>query len=132
MPATKAALALVVEDEDSARELLTEVLWHEGYTTVEARDSRQAIEILDELILPSDIPCVVLLDLMLPQSSGLGVLDHLKERGANLPVVAMSGSGPALAAAHAAGTQATVAKPFDLDHLLAVVECYAHPVAAQG
>ena len=132
MPATKAALALVVDDEDAARELLTEVLWHEGYATVEARDSRQAIEILDDLILPSELPCVVLLDVMLAQSSGLGVLKHLKERGADLPVVAMSGSGPALAAARAAGTRATVAKPFDLNHLVAVVECYADPVANQG
>jgi CheY-like chemotaxis protein len=122
MPATKAALALVVEDEDAARELVTEVLWDEGYSTVEARDCRQAIEILDELILPADIPCVVLLDMALPQASGLGVLDHLKERGADLPVVAMSASVPALAAARSAGTQATLAKPFDLNQLVAVLE----------
>jgi two-component system, NtrC family, response regulator AtoC len=132
MPTTKTALALVVEDEDSARELLTEVLWHEGYATVEARDCRQAIEVLDELILPSDIPCVVLLDMMLPQASGLGVLDHLKERGADLPVVAMSGSGPALAAARAAGTQGTLAKPFDLDQLVAMVDSYSDIAAAHG
>ena len=78
MPATKAPLALVVDDEESVRELLAEVLWQEGYSTVEARDGQQAIEILDELILPSEIPCVVLLDMMLPRVSGLGVLDHLK------------------------------------------------------
>ena len=68
---------------------------------------------------------------MLPQVSGLGVLDHLKECGSKLPVVAMSASLPALAAARAAGTQATVAKPFDLNHLVTVVECYADPVADQ-
>ena len=131
MPATKAALALVVEDEDPVRELLTEVLWSEGYSTAEARDSRQAIELLDEMILPSEIPCVVLLDMLLPQASGLGVLDHLKERGADVPVVAMSASGPALAAARSAGTQATLAKPFDLDQLVAVVDSYSDVVAAQ-
>src|SRR3982751_4968102 len=102
MPAKKAPLALVVEDEESVQELVAEVLWNEGYSTVEARDGQQAIEILDELILPSDIPCVVLLDMMLPQVSGLRVLHHLKERGSDLPVVAMSASRLALAAARSA------------------------------
>jgi CheY-like chemotaxis protein len=128
----KASLALVVEDDEPIRALVADTLWDEGYAVLEAQDGQQAIELLDELILPSDVPCVILLDMMLPRVSGLGVLDHLKERGSKLPVVAMSANLPALAAARAAGTQGTVAKPFDLNHLVAVVECYADPMTAQG
>jgi CheY-like chemotaxis protein len=132
MPEKKVPLALVVEDEESVRELVAEVLWNEGYSTVQARDGQQAIELLDEVILPSDVPCVILLDVMMPWVSGLDVLKHLKERGSKLPVVAMSASPMHLAAAQAAGTQATLTKPFDLDQLVAVVGSYSDLAAAQG
>ena len=132
MSEQKASLALVVEDDEPLRALVADTLWDEGYSILEAQDGQQAIQLLDELILPSDVPCVIVLDMMLPQVSGLGVLDHIKECGSNLPVVAMSASLPALAAARAAGTNAALAKPFDLDHLIAVVECSAESVADQG
>jgi CheY-like chemotaxis protein len=120
-------VALVVEDGKPVRELLAEVLSSEGYSTLEAEDGEQAIELLDELLLPANVPCVILLDMMLPYVSGLSVLDHLKARGVQLPVVAMSASMTQVAAARAAGTPAALAKPFDLRHLVALV---AHSYAA--
>jgi CheY-like chemotaxis protein len=128
----KGPMALVVEDEEPIRELVADTLWHEGYSILEARDGQQAIHLLDEVILPTAAPCVVVLDMMMPRLSGVDVLDHLKERGAKLPVVAMSASPMHLAAAQAAGSKATLAKPFDLDQLVAVVDSYADVVAAQG
>lgn len=117
----KAATALIVEDDQRIRELLAYALSNEGYSALRAQDGWRAIQLLDELILPSNVPCVILLDMMLPRVSGLGVLEHLREQGAKLPVVAMSASPMHLAAAQAAGTNATLAKPFDLDDLLKVV-----------
>ena len=128
MSEKQAPMALVVEDEPVIREMVAATLWNEGYSTLEARDGLQAIQLLDDLILPSDSPCVVLLDMMLPQVSGLDVLDHIKARGARVPVVAMSASLTHLAAAQAAGSQATLAKPFDLDQLVAVVDRYCEPM----
>jgi two-component system, chemotaxis family, chemotaxis protein CheY len=125
--AEKPPVALVVEDDAPVRELLAEVLSSEGYSTLEAEDGQQAIELLDELLLPANVPCVILLDMMLPYVSGLGVLDHLKARGAELPVVAISASMTQVAAARAAGTRAALAKPFDLRQLVALV---AHSYAA--
>ncbi|HEY7063474.1 MAG TPA: response regulator [Chloroflexota bacterium] len=127
MAEKKAAMALIVEDEEPIRELLADTLWSEGYSTVEARDGLQAIALLDEMILPTHVPCVVVLDMMLPRASGLEVLEHLKQQAAYVPVVAMSASLPHLAAAQAAGTQATLAKPFDLNQLVAAVEQCAAP-----
>jgi CheY-like chemotaxis protein len=132
MPEKQAAMALVVDDDEPIRELVVETLWGQGYSTVEAHDGQQAIQVLDEIIFPTHVPCVVVLDMMLPGVSGVSVLDHLKERGAKLPVVAVSASPMHLAAAQAAGTSATLAKPFDLDQLVAMVDSYSDIAAAQG
>ena len=117
----KSPVALVVEDDESVRELLADVLSDEGYSTLEARDGEEALQLLDEVILPAKVPCVVLLDMMLPDVSGLGVLDHLKAQGAQVPVVAISANMTQVAAARAAGTRAALAKPFDLNQLVALV-----------
>ena len=117
----KPPLALVVEDDESVRELLTDVLAGEGYSILQAQDGEEAMQLLDELILPANVPCVVLLDMMLPDVSGVGVLDHLRAQGAQVPVVAMSASMAQVAAARAAGTRAALAKPFDLNQLVALV-----------
>ncbi len=127
----KGPMALVVEDEKPIRELVADTLWHEGYSILEARDGQQAINLLDEVVLPTAAPCVVVLDMMTPRVSGLGVLEHLKACGAKLPVVAMSANPMQLAAARAVGTQATLAKPFDLDQLVAVVDSYSDLAADQ-
>ena len=113
---------LLVEDEPPVRELLADVLRSEGYRVEEARDGAEAIRALDHYLSGSDHLCVVLLDMMLPQVDGIGVLRHLVERGVFVPVVAMSASREHLAAAVEAGAQITVAKPFDLDGLLSVIE----------
>src|SRR5688572_13022943 len=74
----KPPLALVVEDDEPLRALLTDVLAGEGYSILQARDGEEAMQLLDEVILPANVPCVMLLDMMLPDVSGVGVLDHLR------------------------------------------------------
>ena len=88
---------------------------------MEARDGGEAIRALEENRPPAGHLCVVLLDMMLPSVDGMSVLHHLAALGAYVPVVAMSASREHLLQAAAAGAQVTVAKPFDLDSLLAVV-----------
>jgi CheY-like chemotaxis protein len=51
-------------------------------------------------------------------------LNYLAARGATVPVVAISADTALLGAAVAAGAQATVSKPFDLDDILATVNRY--------
>ena len=64
---------------------------------------------------------------MLPKASGVEVLQHLATQGAYVPVVAMSASHARLEAATQAGADATLAKPFDLDALFAMVHrCCPH------
>jgi CheY-like chemotaxis protein len=52
---------------------------------------------------------------------GLGVLHYLAAGGSRLPVVAMSADHERLVGAVAAGADATLTKPFELDSLLGVV-----------
>jgi CheY-like chemotaxis protein len=111
---------LVVEDEPAVRELVTEVLRDEGFEVTEARDGAEALRVLEQRRSPARF-CAVLLDIMLPRIDGFGVLRRLRERGADVPVVAMSASSTDLAEAEAAGARTTVAKPFDLDRLLGAV-----------
>ncbi len=117
---------LLVEDQPSLRGLTADLLRDEGYRVVEARDGVEAIQVLDRQ-QPATRFSLILLDVMLPVVDGLGVLDHLTALGASPPVVAMSASPSRLAAAQAAGAQATIPKPFDLDELLDVVARYATP-----
>jgi CheY-like chemotaxis protein len=112
---------LLVEDEPSVRDLAAHLLRDEGYEVVEARDGAEAIRALDEHERPADQLAVVLLDMMLPRIDGVGVLRHLAQRAADIPVVAMSASRERLAVATATGARATLAKPFELDQLLTTV-----------
>ncbi len=117
----ESSAVLIVEDEPSIRELVADVLCNEGYPVLEAQDGLQAIHALERHRTRVG---VVLLDMMLPHVDGVGVLRYLAERGANVPVVAMSASAQELAKATPAGAQTTLPKPFDLDRLLDTVARY--------
>jgi DNA-binding response OmpR family regulator len=66
----------------------------------------------------------VLLDVMLPRLDGVQVLRSLAEQRSAPPVVAMSASPQHLHAAIAAGAEATLSKPFELNELLDIVTHY--------
>src|SRR5215213_1146860 len=114
--------SLVVDDEPMLRLLLGDLLRDEGYTVVEAADGAEAIRHLNEHRPPPHRLGLVLLDMMMPRVNGLGVLKHLATLDSYVPVVAMSANAGRLTEAQRAGAKETVAKPFDLDHLLAVVD----------
>jgi CheY-like chemotaxis protein len=112
---------LLVDDEPPVRELAADVLREEGYVVLEAQNGLEAVRLIEQCRPPESDLSLVLLDLMLPELDGLGVLRHISSHRAALPVVAMSASTQHLAQAEAAGARATIAKPFDLDTLLEVV-----------
>jgi len=118
---------LVVDDDQSTRELLTEILCDEGYAVLEAVDGLAAIRAVDRERGSTAKPALLLLDLRLPDVDGLGVLHHLAAHGDDVPVVAMSGSPELLTAALAAGARGILSKPFDLVELLDIVATCAAP-----
>ena len=122
MSAAEPLAVLVVEDDPAVRAFVVEALHDEGYPVQVARDGAEAITALHEGAPPPDRLCLVLLDMMLPKADGVDVLRALADLGAYVPVVAMSADRARLSEARAAGAQATVAKPFDLDRLIETVE----------
>jgi len=118
---------LVVEDEPSIRELVTDILRAEGYDVVEAQDGMEAVRVLDQHRPQAGGLALMVLGMMMPGMDGLGVLGHLCAVGVCLPVVAMSASRSLLAAAVAAGASAVLYKPFDLNALRGAVAVHCTP-----
>ena len=120
---------LVVEDTSCLRALLVEVLTQDGYTVTEASGGAQAVELLSADQAAEGF-CLVLLDMMLPITDGLGVLQHLAQQELAIPVFAMSADPRSLRQARANGARDELPKPFELARLLAAVarNCSrAHP-----
>ena len=112
---------LVVDDERDIRELVAGVLSDEGYACRTAGDSNAALEAVD-----AKRPSLVLLDVWLHGSpmDGLEVLDAIKAREPELPVVIFSGHGNIDTAVSAVSRGAVdfIEKPFETERLLHLVE----------
>jgi DNA-binding response OmpR family regulator len=76
---------LIVEDEADIRETLEEFLADEGYAVRTAPNGAVALQVLAE----PELPCVVLLDLMMPVLDGNEVIERMKrsDRLARVPIV---------------------------------------------
>ncbi|HEY7063482.1 MAG TPA: response regulator [Chloroflexota bacterium] len=124
--------ALVVEDDPVIRELLTDCLVGAGFDVLTAEDGAAAVELIDQTRAPLRQLCLILLDLLLPELPGLAVLAHVQARAEDLPVVAMSARPDLLAQARQAGAAETLAKPFDIPRLLAIVAEHCPHGAERG
>ncbi|HXM38324.1 MAG TPA: type II/IV secretion system protein [Gemmatimonadales bacterium] len=81
---------LLVDDEDSLRKVMKDLLERDGYHVSEARDGVQALDQVDRVG-----PDIIVLDLNLPGLDGYGVLSHLRSRPAtaNIPVIVLTAKG---------------------------------------
>jgi two-component system nitrogen regulation response regulator NtrX len=80
------ACLLVVDDEPNIRRMLAALLEEEGHVVAAAGTVAEAVA-----ALPGVAPDVVLLDLMLPDGSGMDVLERMRRQDPTVPVVMMSG-----------------------------------------
>jgi CheY-like chemotaxis protein len=116
-------LVLVVEDDDAVRDVLIEALVEEMHLEVAvATNGAEALAMLRTLR-----PAMILLDIGMPEMSGLDVLARLQDDPAvsTIPVVSMtalSGSAAERQAALEAGSVAILDKPFDLQELIDTVQ----------
>ncbi len=107
------ATILVVDDDGMLCDLLQDLLTEEGY---EVRCAHHGLAALDEI--RQSLPDLVLTDIQMPHLDGLGLLRCLADKSVALPVVLMSAVRPNDVPVGVA----FVAKPFDLDALLATVK----------
>jgi DNA-binding response OmpR family regulator len=108
---------LICEDDENLRQLVRAVLG-DGYRFVETHDGREALDLALSLR-----PDLVILDLMLPGTSGLDVLGGLRQElpAAETRVIVISAWDHADEAALGAGADRFVTKPFHPDELAAAV-----------
>jgi len=110
---------LVVDDEAGIRELLSEILFDEGYGVQLAENAAQARQLLEQ-----QRPDVVLLDIWMPDTDGLMLLKEWVAQGKlTMPVIMMSGHGTIETALEATriGAVDFLEKPIALKKLLATV-----------
>ncbi len=109
---------LVVDDDATVRETLVEFFETFGYTARGAGTASEARAMASE-----HAPDVVLLDLRLPDASGLLLLDALRADDADIGVIVLSGFAdvPTTVGAMQRGAVDVLEKPVDLDALAAAV-----------
>ncbi len=109
---------LVVDDDEKIRRSLSELLVEQEFEVVEASDGTEALERFEQGGVD-----LVLLDYQLPDFDGLKVLEQIRKRDSELPVVMMSGYGTIKLAVKATrqGAYDFLEKPLDEDRLVVTV-----------
>jgi two-component system response regulator MprA len=110
------ARVLIADDDRAIRDSLTRALGLEGYDVVQAIDGNSALSLIE-----SAKPDVAILDVMMPNIDGLTVCRVLRAERNRLPVLMLTArtETPDRVAGLDAGADDYLAKPFDLDELLA-------------
>lgn len=105
---------LVVDDEPAIRALVTKIVERAGHPVVGARDGADAIEKLEQ-----DHFDVIVLDLMMPNVDGFGLIEHIKNSSRRRPsiIVISAGDSATLRRLDGSLVHSIVRKPFDIDVL---------------
>jgi CheY-like chemotaxis protein len=118
---------LVIEDDESIRQLLTVALRKQEFEVLDAPDGETGLALAGQAQ-----PELVVLDLRLPGIDGFAVLQALKRSPATagIPVIAVTGSEGLLLGARARvlslGAADFVAKPFEMDALIDEIRTLMH------
>jgi DNA-binding NtrC family response regulator len=116
---------LIADDESSLRKVLSASLRKEGYDVVAAQNGNEALELLDASSAPeTGEPFQLLIsDVRMPGLDGMALLDKVRERYDDLPVVLLTAHGTVDMAVQALkqGAFDFVTKPYDRDELLGVI-----------
>ena len=117
---------LVVDDHDDVRDALVAILQAEGYLTAVAVNGAEALDFLHSTPV---LPCLILLDLMMPVMDG----SEFRQKQladpelSSIPVIIVSAYGQRTQG-RALGAAAYVAKPVDVDRLMNLVRLHCGPL----
>ncbi len=109
---------LVVDDEEVIRDVCTQILESEGYEVTTASNGREALHEVSENEF-----AVVVTDIMMPDMSGLELLEVIKSTSLDISTVVITGLGTFDMATQSdrLGAREFVVKPFTPDELSAAV-----------
>ncbi|GAC1400619.1 MAG: hypothetical protein NVSMB52_14240 [Chloroflexota bacterium] len=119
-------MIVVVDDERDVLDLVCDLLRDEGHDVLGIDRPTGVLPAIDHAAID-----LFILDLMLPDMSGIGLADALRNAHyTRTPMIAMSASPSELRAAAASRLfQETVAKPFDIETLLSCVSRHIEEAA---
>ncbi len=111
---------LITDDERDIRELISDILKDEGYTTRLAANSDQCMK-----EIANEPPALMILDIWLKDSGmdGIDILKSVKRDHPDIPIVIISGHGniEIAVAAIKQGAYDFIEKPFNIDQLMVVI-----------
>ena len=112
---------LVVDDQETIRRPLAQILQMAGYEVQTAAEGCEALRLYKQL--PFDL---VITDLVMPEKEGLETIMELRQLKPSLKIIAISGGGKLepgdyLPMAKRFGAAKTLAKPFSTDDILEAV-----------
>jgi len=111
---------LITDDERDIRELISDILRDEGYTTRLAGSSDQCMAEIGR-----EVPSLMILDIWLKDSrmDGIDILKQVKREHPEVPIVIISGHGniEIAVAAIKQGAYDFIEKPFNIEQLLVVI-----------
>jgi DNA-binding response OmpR family regulator len=117
------SLVLIAEDDADLRELLALTLTDAGIDVEVAADGREALE-----HVKAHMPDLVLLDMMMPVMDGRGFCAAIRDFTKRPPIVVMTAAGRAVEDAAELGAMYGLAKPFEIDELVATIRrCLQSP-----
>jgi len=114
------ATILIIDDEQSIRDLLREVLEKAGHRVIEARDGREGLTLYSQQ--PVDL---VIMDLLMPDTDGLEATLQLTREYVDAKIIAMTGAQGDrnfLDVAKLFGARRAFEKPFDINKLVQAVK----------
>lgn len=111
-------IILVADDEFSIRRNVADLLSPLGYEVIVAKDGVEAIEKFEK-----ESPHLVILDINMPNKSGMEVLEEIKEKNREVPVIMFTAFGTSERAIKAmkSGAYDYIEKPFDLDEFILII-----------
>lgn len=107
---------LVVDDEPGILKVLGIKLKLHGYQALTTTSGAEAVE-----IVRAQEPDVVLLDILMPEVTGLEVLDRVREFS-QVPVIVFTANPRVVDSAMKIGANGSISKPFNSDELIEKIE----------
>ncbi len=119
---------MIVEDNELNMKLFHDLIESRGYSIIQTRNGLEALDLAKQ-----HHPDLILMDIQLPEVSGLVVSQWLKENDdtANIPIIAitafaMKGDEERILNA---GCDGYISKPISVPHFLATIEEYIGPAS---
>jgi two-component system response regulator (stage 0 sporulation protein F) len=108
---------VIADDDDDSRELLVILLEEEGWRVKEARNGKEALE-----MVVNYQPHLLILDNRMPELTGVQVYQQLQQQGINVAVIFATAYGYSEELASSLGISYWVTKPYDISNLLEMTE----------